>query len=557
MKHDSFGKEYPHLLEEWDYEANQGIDPNRFSSGSHQRVQWICGNGHTWQTAISKRCSGSGCPYCSGRLPIIGKNDLATTHPELANEWHPTHNGTLTPEQVTAGSGKKVWWMCHNGHEWQAYICNRALKGYGCKYCSNKEVVVGHNDLATACPELSKEWNYERNAGLTPQMFSAGSSKHVWWRCELGHEWYAQIKSRVAGCGCKYCTNQDVWVGYNDLQTTHPEIALEWNTERNGDLKPTQVTAGSTRQVWWKCAKGHEWLASVVSRSHMKSGCSICASESQTSFPEQALFYYLNKVTVALNRYREFGKEIDVYLPLQNVGIEYNGYWHNGKEHHDLAKVRLLQEKGIRIIVVREGNENRIDADCIEYIYNHIKKDSLNWVIEKLFSILGLSQVSVDVVRDTQEIYDQYIVSEKENSLAERFPDLIAEWHPTKNGNLTPWKVSYGSGKRVWWRCKHGHEWSALIYSRTKGNGCPYCCGKMIAVGENDLQTTHPALAKEWNILKNGDLTPRDVTFGSHKKVWWICKCGYEWEAVIAKRVQGQGCKRCAYQKRKVPNKQS
>jgi len=170
---------------------------------------------------------------------------------------------------------------------------------------------------------------------------------------------------------------------------------------------------------------------------------------------------------------------------------------------------------------------------------------------------LGLSQVSVDVVRDTQEIYDQYIVSEKENSLAERFPDLIAEWHPTKNGNLTPWKVSYGSGKRVWWRCKHGHEWSALIYSRTKGNGCPYCCGKMIAVGENDLQTTHPALAKEWNILKNGDLTPRDVTFGSHKKVWWICKCGYEWKAVIAKRVQGQGCKRCAYQKRKVPNKQS
>ena len=546
MKRGLFVEEYPHLLHEWDCEANFGMDPYHYTSGSHQVIHWKCREGHTWPAPIAKRCTGQNCPYCSGRLPIVGVNDLATTHPRLATEWHSERNAGLLPTEVTAGSGKKVWWKCENGHEWPAYICNRALKNYGCRKCSKHEVVIGENDLPSMYPKLAQEWDYEKNGVLTPQMVSIGSHKTVWWRCEKGHEWPAQIKSRVAGCGCRYCTNQDVWVGYNDLQTTNPELVVEWNWEKNEDILPTQVMAGGTRYVWWKCSKGHEWNATIVSRTHMNSGCPKCAAESQTSFPEQAILYYLSKATTVCSRYHEYGKEIDVYLPLLNVGIEYNGYWHTGKEEQDKRKVDFFAAKGIRIITVKEGAKNCITNDCIEYVYDHIRKETLAWTIESVFAILSLPVVSVDIYRDMQDIFSQYIVSEKENCLANRFPQLVEEWHPTKNGSLTPWNVTFGSGKRVYWRCERGHEWTAVIYSRANGNGCPYCAGRLIAEGENDLATTHPGLAQEWNIEKNGGLTAQQVTFGSHKKVWWICKCGNEWEAVIAKRAQGQGCKVCA-----------
>ncbi|MCM1259036.1 MAG: zinc-ribbon domain-containing protein [Roseburia sp.] len=71
---------------------------------------------------------------------IIGFNDLATTHPQLVKEWHPTKNGNVKPIDVSAGSNKKVWWLYsyddpktgkHFDFEWQAIIHHRA-NGIGC-----------------------------------------------------------------------------------------------------------------------------------------------------------------------------------------------------------------------------------------------------------------------------------------------------------------------------------------------------------------------------------------------------------------------------------------
>ena len=90
---------------------------------------------------------------------------------------------------------------------------------------------------------------------------------------------------------------------------------------------------------------------------------------------------------------------------------------------------------------------------------------------------------------------------EKENSLADRFPELAKEWHPTKNGDLTPYDITSGSGKRVWWRCSKGHEWQAVVYSRHNGTGCPICSNKTVQAGFNDLATCNPILAKEWKAL--------------------------------------------------------
>ena len=136
------------------------------------------------------RSNGRDCPYCNNKKVLSGYNDLATVNPNLAKQWHPTKNGDLTPQMVTKGSNKKVWWQCSLGHEWQANICNRSKSnGTSCPYCSGKKVLAGFNDLLTVNPILASEWSYKLNSNLTPDMVTANSNQKVWWECNKGHVW--------------------------------------------------------------------------------------------------------------------------------------------------------------------------------------------------------------------------------------------------------------------------------------------------------------------------------------------------------------------------------
>ena len=194
------------LRKEWAADLNTEV-PSSILSYSTQKVWWRCEKGHEWQAQVNSRTGvGSGCPYCSGRKPVAGETDLATTNPELAKEWHPERNGGLTPSDVSGGSTKQVWWRCENGHEWQTKVAFRARQGSGCPYCSGRNPIVGETDLATTNPELLKEWHTERNGDLRPCDVSAGSGKKVWWRCELGHEWQAFVYYRARqGGSCPAC----------------------------------------------------------------------------------------------------------------------------------------------------------------------------------------------------------------------------------------------------------------------------------------------------------------------------------------------------------------
>ena len=181
----------PDLSDEWDYERNGDLKPDMITTGSPRKVNWICKEGHRWSASVHKRCSGHGCHYCSGRLPIVGVNDLATTNPELAEEWDYDNNNGLRPEDVLAGSGKKINWIGKKcGHKWKAAIYNR-IKGTGCPYCSGRVAISGVNDLATTNPKLAKEWDYENNNGLKPEDVMANSGRKVNWKCEKGHRWSA------------------------------------------------------------------------------------------------------------------------------------------------------------------------------------------------------------------------------------------------------------------------------------------------------------------------------------------------------------------------------
>jgi hypothetical protein len=233
------------------------FDPTAVSRGSGKKVSWRCAKGHEWVAAVKSRAQGDSCPFCSGRRVLPGLNDLATTHPDLANE------ALFDPTTVSQGSGRKVSWRCVRGHEWVAVIAGRA-RGEGCPICSNRRILVGFNDLATTDPLLASEALFDATK------VSSGSSRKHAWRCAEGHEWEATIASRAKGGGCPFCSGHRVLTGFNDLATLHPQLAKE------ALFDATKVTIGSGRKGKWRCAEGHEWEATIASRAKGV-GCPFCS----------------------------------------------------------------------------------------------------------------------------------------------------------------------------------------------------------------------------------------------------------------------------------------
>ena len=539
------------LMAEWNWEKNIefDFDPKLLTVGSGKKVWWKCSKGHEWQATIDRRSQGKGCPYCSGRNAIKGENDLQTVNPALAKEWNYDKNNGLTPTDVLPSSNKKVWWKCGKGHEWQAMIRSRN-DGRGCPYCSGRHAVNGKNDLQSVNPVLATEWNYERNCGLMPMDVLPNSNKKVWWKCSKGHEWQSTVANRNNGNGCPYCLGRYAVKGENDLQTVNPALAKEWNYEKNDDLKPEEFTANSNKDVWWKCSKGHVWHASIANRSK-GNGCPVCNSERKTSFPEYALAYYLKRSGLdVVHSYRAKGYELDIYIPSLKIAIEYDGYyWHKNRMRKDIEKNYKCKKEGIKLYRLREGLPPLNDSS-IDYIVQENQKN-LSKVLEAVLSEIIGDCISVDMETDAVAIENLRVLTEKENSLFFSNPETTGEWHYEKNGVLKPEHFAPNSHRKVWWKCQIGHEWQASIANRNKGRGCPYCSGKKVLPGYNDLQTVNPALANEWNYEKNTGVRPIDVTPNSNKKAWWICSNGHEWEAKINNRNNGNGCPNCRRLKQK------
>ncbi len=339
-------------------------------------------------------------------------NSLAVMRPELMREWS-EKNLPLTPDKITYGSNKIVWWKAACGHEWQTSVKARS-KGENCPICSGARVIEGINDLATLKPELVQEWS-EKNE-IKPTEVSIGSHKKVIWICRYGHEWEAGVKSRtINGTGCPYCSHNKVLEGFNDLASQMPEVAAEWS-EKNYPLLPTMVTPFANKKVWWRCSKGHEWHTLISTRSG-GSKCPYCSG-----------IILLKGFNDFATRQPQLAEEwSDRNLPLMpdmvNEKSRKNVWW----------KCRKC------------GNEWK------SVVYTRIKG-------------------TVCPVCADRAVLPGY------NDLATTDAHLLDEWDYERNKDITPTAISRNSMKSVWWKCSLGHSWRAKIYERTvEEKGCLVC----------------------------------------------------------------------------------
>lgn len=407
----------PDIVSEWNWDRNKPILPSEVKINSFKKVWWKCSKGHEWKAQICSRArNGNGCPFCSNKKIKEGENDLVATNPELVKEWNYEKN-TITPHMVTSGTNKKVWWICREGHEWEASIRNRSI-GRGCPYCSGRRVISEVNDLATINPNLAKEWDYSKNTGISPKAISIKSNKKVYWKCSNGHSWRSTVASRSAGGGCPICSGRMLVEGINDLATINPRLALELHPSKNGNITSRNIMSGSRISVWWKCSKGHEWKASVYSRTAGK-GCPYCSGR-------KAIKGETDLATLNPQLAKELHpiKNGDITADTLSVNSGKRVWWKCSKGHEWQVNV-CSRNKG---------------TGCP---YCSGKK-----VIQGETDLLTLN------------------------------PGLAKEFSLSKNGFLKAEMLTVCSGKKVWWKCEKGHEWRASVAHRNNGEGCPYCVGK-------------------------------------------------------------------------------
>jgi DNA-directed RNA polymerase subunit RPC12/RpoP len=187
MQRESLAQSNSQIIGEWHPTKNKDLTPDDLTPYSHKKIWWICQRGHEWQSSISHRTNGCGCPYCSGKL-ATQENFLATQNPNLAKEWHPIKNEKITPYDVTPKSGRKYWWICPKGHDWEAAISNRNRnRDKGCPYCSGRRICKDYC-LSSVNPILASEWHPTKNKNLTSDNVTSRSGIKVWWKCKNEHE---------------------------------------------------------------------------------------------------------------------------------------------------------------------------------------------------------------------------------------------------------------------------------------------------------------------------------------------------------------------------------
>lgn len=371
------------FLQEWTGLDENGnpININEVARASKKKVKWECKEGHTWFAIVGDRTlKKTRCPYCFGNNIVRKDNRLdiwcqenGELGQQLLQEWTglDENNETIELNEVSFGSNKKVQWKCKKGHRWVARIANRTNRNTGCPYCIGKKV-TNKNSIKVWCQNngeygqlLLQEWTgiYENNDTVEIDDVSYASNKKVYWKCIEGHVWTATIINRtISKSSCPYCSGQRV-SDKNSLRTwcqTTKEygqrLLQEWVgiDDNNNPIVINEVSYGSNKKVYWKCSRGHTWIAEINSRTSQKTGCPYCNS-CGTSFPEQFIYHSLRQIyTNIITRGRYKGYEYDITIPELRLCIEYSGIqWHKDKLYtRDEEKKQLCKEHRVNFLQI-------------------------------------------------------------------------------------------------------------------------------------------------------------------------------------------------------------
>lgn len=500
----------PDLAAQWDHERNGDLHPSQVLVGTGRKVWWRCSvaDDHRWQAVVvSRTANGFGCPFCSGNRPS-STNSLAACYPQIAAELDQVRSG-VAPEELTSGSGRKVWWRCTAGHSWMAPVNARTRRKRACPNCPRASSAARkpsrkpprkpsrEDSLGSHHPALVEQVVPERNGGLTAYDLHVGSNRRITWSCPVAadHVWDTTVRSRVHNGhvrACPACSGRQVSVT-NRLDLQRPDLATQLDPDRNRGLQASDLSIGSRRKVTWSCpiAPDHLWTMVVAVRVKSGTGCPACA-----------------------------GHQLSVTNSLAT------------REPELAAQLAVELNDGIDATMVTAGSTRKLWWRC-PVADDHVWRTTVNSRAVKGTGCPACRGLAVSVT----------------NRLDVLRPDVAAQLDEVRS-SITAAELVVASSRRVWWRClvADDHVWRTTVNSRTvQGTGCPACTGKQLSV-TNRLDRAYPEIAIEFDPDLNDGRRPDQVLSGSNSYAWWRCRHDrtHIWRARIAHRTRSSsGCPRC------------
>lgn len=382
-------------------------------------------------------------------------------------------------------------------------------------------------------------------------------------KCKVcGYEWAPKAYSLLNNHG--RCPNCSLKSRIKKRTKTNDRFNEEMQ-EKHPDIEVLGKYSNGKTPILFRCKIcGYEWESSpdnLLNGNHGKgNGCPNCRKRSETSFPEQALYFYVLKAFPnAINGYRDIfdnGMELDVYVPSKNIGIEYDGVaWHGNQRDRELRKYKIVHAHGIKLIrICEDSTRDTVACDVIIYRRKPFDLKSLTEVISKALLKLGTSGMNIDVERDHILIDEQYKKYFIKNSLATRFSDSLQYWDYSANGSITPKMISAGTTDSYYFKCiKCGESYKEEVKNWTNGTQlCPTCRKKQIIINKRISFENFKKRLKEIHpeIIVKGKYTDLDTPIE--------CECGKchygskgEWKPIPLNLLNrrnkgGNGCPRCA-----------
>lgn len=486
----------------------------------------ICGN--IWKGIPNNVLRGEGCSVCA--------NNRAFSTEEFINRLSAI-NQNITIVGKYINSKTPIRYVCKIcGTENEAFPYS-LLRGHGCNNCARV--------LRSKKRSKTDEKFRDELKSINPMIetISPYTKRNIPLRCQCrmcGYVFYATPGALLSGKKCDQCK-----IGRASLIKSNTAFLSEL-AKKNPNIEPLEEYKGASAKIYFECKEcGNIWPSRPQQLLRWQ-GCPKCQKRWQTSFPEQAIFYYIQKKYAdAINSFKSgFGQsEIDIYIPSINVGIEYDGRnWHKGNGEKEIKKYEICKRNNIFLIrIVERKNEYSLDQACdhyIESLYGNTKRFAdLDSCIYNLFSFLSVS-IDIDTDRDQYSIKNQYYARKKMDALESSFPEVSSEWYQPLNGKIKPYMISPMSSESFYWKCqKCGYIYPSIVSNRTKGHGCPKCA--------NVERKTNEQYIEELNKI-NPNIQLIDPYTNTTTPVRYFCHtCGASGSVLPKNLIKREGCPFC------------
>jgi hypothetical protein len=567
---------HPLIAKDWDAKKNIDISIKNVAITDKLSVWWKCANKHSYAVSPYTRLRTNGCKFCNKEnnerknlleIRLLSGNSKRFTDvasEEMISQWALDLND-LKPHEVTSHSKLKIKWKCEIGHVWEATPSSR-IRGAGCPECyklNRVEILlkaklkIAGRSLIDAYPHLKDEWDFSKNH-LNPYEITPNSNYKAFWKCKFNHSWEANIYNRTGnGSGCPECSGGgtskiEIYILCElrkIFSTVHWRKKIE-SYEIDIFIPEHSIGIEVDGEYWHKDKHDQDRKKSNFLRSKGIDMIRI-RSDHLTEIEDHVIIIRGKSNT---DDFQNITNRVVKYLQSKVDCEKLSEYYLNSKQ----LAAKEYQEMISRLPAPPIGESFLSVYPDVAVEWDYVKNSPLTpdlftpksdqkfwWICSahhswqatiKNRTLRGSNCPDCSNRRRSKDTINRHRL--RLGSIAEKFPELISFWDQRNNEDANPKNVTAILTNSYSWTCNRKHTFTRQLQAMVKDQSCKLC---------ESIKETHSEMLSEWDYSKNIGIDPIEITQGSDKPLWWICKNGHSWSAAAVRRIrENKKCKTCS-----------